>query len=631
MRMRTLLAALGTMLGLQTLRALFPLLVYVLKDRAGLPSTGVGAAALLLFATALAMPPLVARAGAAALPRIALALAAARIGLQAWGGDPAVSLSLAAIGTVAFLAFFAAVSREETPGEHLVLGFVAGALADAVVFALFGTRDLAWGGPGATPLAGLILALTVAVAWHLHRAARDAAEDTVGASAPLGLLAWGPFLYLHLEILGNVARMSARSGFETAASGALLCVGFAGAALIAVALPRRGAIGLLTGALSVAALAGGLLSSERTGALAFPTLLLAQIGAVALLVRSETPCETPRGTAGSALGFGAGFVLFLALFFAHYAGYDLPLPVDRTRVLLAAGGLLAAASLGPRRLRPDEPRPSGAWAMPVVLLAFLPLARPVLFAPAGPPAESAEPDRIRAVTFNLHAGFDERGGWSFDREMASLRAARPDVIALQEVSRGWVINGSADLFELARESLGLAGVPGPSVGSDWGNAVFSRTLPGASSNIALPPRTLPIPRAVTAVDVPLADGSALRVLATHLHHVEGGSGIRDFQATFLAALPEVAGAGGSLLLGDFNAQPDSRCLEILREAGWRDVHDAAGEDPGATFPASAPVRRIDTILFRGGLHLVETRVAADWGSDHRAVLADFAEVPLGQD
>jgi endonuclease/exonuclease/phosphatase family metal-dependent hydrolase len=297
------------------------------------------------------------------------------------------------------------------------------------------------------------------------------------------------------------------------------------------------------------------------------------------------------------------------------------------QVLVVAGVFLAVASAAPRALLPDERPPSGAWALPAVLLAFVPLARLELFPAAAPPEESEEPETIRAVTFNLHQGFDERGGWSFDREMRSLRAARPDVVALQEVSRGWVINGGADLYELARESLGLHGVPGPSVRSDWGNAVFSRTPPGASSNIALPPRTLPIPRAVTSVDVPLTDGSALRVLATHLHHPEADDEIRDFQATFLAALPKVTGAGGSLLMGDFNALPESRCLSVLREAGWTDVH-VPGAGGGETFPASEPVRRIDTILHRGGLRLSTTRVADDWGSDHRAVIADFLATPV---
>jgi endonuclease/exonuclease/phosphatase family metal-dependent hydrolase len=625
MSLRTLLAALGTILGLQTLRALFPLLVYVLKDRVGLPSTTLGAIGVLVFATAFAMPALAARAGAAALPRMALALAAARTGLQVWPGDPAISLALAGVGTVTFLAFLAAVARKETEGEHAVLGFVAGALGDTVIFALFGTRDLAWGGPWADPAAAVLLVVTVSVAWHLHRQAGLEAGETIAAAAPLGLLAWGPFLCLHLELLGNVARLSARSGYETAASGTLAGLGLAAAALVAVAVPRRGAAGVVSGALGAAALAGGLLGADRAGPLAFPTLVLAQTGAIALLVRALTPCEPPRGSAAAAAAHGAGWVLFLALLFAHYAGYDLPLPVDRTQAWLAAGALLAAAALAPRDLRPEEP-PSGAWALPAVLVAFVPLARPELFPAAPAPDESARPGETRAVTLNLHAGFDERGGWSFDREMQSLRAARPDVVALQEVSRGWVINGSADLYELARESLGLHGVPGPSVRSDWGNAVFSRTRPGASSTIALPPRALPIPRAVTSVDVPLEDGSALRVLATHLHHVQADSTVRELQATFLAALPKVTGAGGSLLLGDFNALPGSRCLSILREAGWTDVHGPEAGS-GETFPASDPVRRIDTVLHRGGLRLSAARVAEDWGSDHRAVIADFSTEP----
>jgi endonuclease/exonuclease/phosphatase (EEP) superfamily protein YafD len=79
----------------------------------------------------------------------------------------------------------------------------------------------------------------------------------------------------------------------------------------------------------------------------------------------------------------------------------------------------------------------------------------------------------------------------------------------------------------------------------------------------------------------------------------------------------------ALLLGDFNALPDSECLEVLRVGGWRDVARGEG-DGGATFPSAAPERRIDTILYRGSLRLESAEVAPPWGSDHRAVVADFA-------
>jgi endonuclease/exonuclease/phosphatase family metal-dependent hydrolase len=116
----------------------------------------------------------------------------------------------------------------------------------------------------------------------------------------------------------------------------------------------------------------------------------------------------------------------------------------------------------------------------------------------------------------------------------------------------------------------------------------------------------------------------LRVLATHFHQVDTAGETRDEEAHFLA---ERFGAlGPTLLLGDFNAEPDARCLEILREAGWSDVAGAAARTE-PTFPSAAPERRIDTIFFGSGLVLRSAEVAPAWGSDHRAVVADFAAPP----
>jgi endonuclease/exonuclease/phosphatase family metal-dependent hydrolase len=224
------------------------------------------------------------------------------------------------------------------------------------------------------------------------------------------------------------------------------------------------------------------------------------------------------------------------------------------------------------------------------------------------------------VTFNLHNGFDERGGYSLDRMLDELAAVDADVIALQEVSRGWVINGGADLFELIRTRLGMAAVWGPSVGGDWGNAILAKVPPREILRRSLPPAGLPLPRSVLEVAVPFGPAGSLRVFATHLHHVGAHEEIRDEQSRFLArTLPD---GGPAVLLGDFNALPTDRCFEILAGAGWRDVH--APDAPAApTYPSRAPVRRIDTILVRGPIETVGARVAPPWGSDHRAVRAEI--------
>ena len=229
------------------------------------------------------------------------------------------------------------------------------------------------------------------------------------------------------------------------------------------------------------------------------------------------------------------------------------------------------------------------------------------------------------ISFNLHNGFDELGGCALRAMMSELRASEPDVVALQEVSRGWVINGSMDLYELSREALGMAGVPGPSVATYWGNAVFSRAPIESAVTRRLPPADLPLPRAITDVQITRRDGHSFRLLATHYHHVESDGPIREEHSRFITE--EFAAPEAWVLLGDFNDLPTSRCLSILTRAGWSDV--AAGNEPAAppTFPAEAPKRRIDTILHGPGLVLRDTRVAPPWGSDHRAVIAELNLAP----
>ena len=640
--MRALGVSLGTICGLQLLRALFPLLVFVLRDRLGLSTIALGLVALALFAPAFGMPRSAARGRPdSALGASLLFVAIARGLLSASRFEPIVSLLIAAAGALAFFRLLAGTGRLPSPSGGLGAAgpVLFGALADVALHALAGTRDLHWGGLRSDSASAVLVAASLAIAWRLRGSPADGAADaaaedpdTPGRGGRPGGFVWGPWLFLQLEILGNVARQSARSGLATPASGVTVTAGLALALLIAGAVAartgRRGVVAILaaTAALGLGIAGTGLPLAGRGGIAA---LALAQTGAAVLVARGAgTRSRRPAA-------FGAGILLFLVLLFTHYAGYDLSIPIGRTGVFALGGVALAAAALaaGVRRVesapaaRPTPPPRTLGLALAAALVA-VPLLRPVIL-PAPPLVEPTAPgepvDRpLRIVTFNLHDGFDERGGFAVDRMLRELARTEADVIALQEVSRGWVVNGSADLHELARERLGYHGVAGPSSHLDWGNAIFSRRKPGASRLRPLPPSDLPLPRAVLEVEVPGPgpDGGAIRVFATHLHHREADEDIREVQTRFLAeALPP---AGPAILLGDFNAGPTAPSRAILAAADWRDVQPS-DLPTAATYPSRAPVRRIDTILVRGDLAAVSVRVVPPWGSDHRGVIAEIRQ------
>jgi endonuclease/exonuclease/phosphatase family metal-dependent hydrolase len=685
------LAALAALLGLQAMRALLPLLVYVLRDRFGWPVPLLGAVTLVFFVSAGVAPLSVRRFGPRRVLGGAVALLALSRGLlQLWPGDPWVALVFAALSVQAFLLAVAALSLAPSGSGGWCAGpvppFLFGALVDAAIHALAGTRDLHWSGGllGAAALGPCLLAGGLA----LRVLARPGSERADGSSLPgaLAAFAWGPFLTLHLEWFGNVARLSARTALDTGPSGQMLILGLATGFALAcrVAQARQSLLDRIVPAAAALALFLCSLRATSTGAAALAALWIGQCAGAVLLARAVG--SSPRGRAVSSgrawgLAYGGGLAVFVLLLLAHYGGYDLPLALGKTGAHAVAAVLLAWAALRSRP-RPGagaiadpaaarKARPSGqaafllCWAT-AILIAFVPglrkppptgvaIVRPVdsalltqvllaghlsLRADTAPLEHAlgaGDAGRFRVASFNLHNGFDERGGFGFDAMMAKVAAESLDVIAFQEVSRGWLINGGADLLVLARETLPMYAVSGPTADSDWGNAVFTRIPPTGACNIALPPESLALARAVTVVDLPWdaprplganeAGPARVRVLATHFHHRKREGEIREEQAR--AIVEAVPATEAELLLGDFNALPDSQPLRILVGAGWQDV---AGPDANRaearTNPSREPTRRIDTILFRGSLKLLSAAVAPPWGSDHRAVIADFAPAEL---
>src|SRR4026209_2842734 len=139
---RDFLAAtiLGVVFGLQCLRALFPSLVYILKDRLGVSSIGLAAIGIGLFALAGFAPRWIQKRSLIRAATILTGfLAGLRALLQLWPGDPLGFLVLAAAGSVIFLALLASL-----PPALAARVFLCGASADIALHALRKTEDLHW-------------------------------------------------------------------------------------------------------------------------------------------------------------------------------------------------------------------------------------------------------------------------------------------------------------------------------------------------------------------------------------------------------------------------------------------------------------------------------------------------------
>lgn len=236
-------------------------------------------------------------------------------------------------------------------------------------------------------------------------------------------------------------------------------------------------------------------------------------------------------------------------------------------------------------------------------------------------SDSAEPIRLRVLSYNIHHGEGVDRQLDLDRIARVVTSAKPDLVALQEVDQRVQRTNSVDQPARLAELTGLAIAFGANIdlqGGHYGNAVLSRHAIVATSNHSLPNVDQGEQRGLLAVEVKIPEaGKTLLLLATHLDHrrddrerVESAKMINQLVAEQ---------RGPVILAGDLNDVVGSETLRQL-ELDWQ----RANEQPLATIPVGEPSRQIDFILFRPAerWRVIEVKVLEEAvASDHRAILA----------
>jgi endonuclease/exonuclease/phosphatase family metal-dependent hydrolase len=204
----------------------------------------------------------------------------------------------------------------------------------------------------------------------------------------------------------------------------------------------------------------------------------------------------------------------------------------------------------------------------------------------------------------------------------AIEASGAEVVGLQEVSRGWYVNGSTDMLAWLQRRLRMpyarfAGASDPI----WGNAVLSRLPIVADRVVRLPRQGVPLRRNALLVEVDLGGGRRLHVAVTHLHHTQGPEGTRVRLAQLPVLLDTVAGRPATVLMGDFNARPGSAETALVEQAGLADAFAVGGGGPAdePTWPSNRPNRRIDYIWLSGDLAAGGFTALASTASDHRGL------------
>lgn len=225
---------------------------------------------------------------------------------------------------------------------------------------------------------------------------------------------------------------------------------------------------------------------------------------------------------------------------------------------------------------------------------------------------------MRVMTYNIRLGIQH----GLEPIAARIREQSPDLLAVQEVGRHWIMGPGGDSPRRLSELSGMEHhVFAPSLSyfppSQYGHALLSR-WPIEAPRVVWLPRGTDEPRTLLTATLRTPRG-AVRVVSTHLSHLED----RRLQSPVLLTLAREALADGGpplLIMGDLNESPDDPWITELQR-----LHaDAGAKDDAPTFPAADPERRIDYLLASKG-HWEDVEVIDEASaSDHRPLVASWA-------
>jgi len=631
-----ILPALTLTFGLQFLRGFFPGLVWYLQDAAGAGSMAVAGYAFGAFLMAFLAAGVRRLAG----PRLALWIPAGGLALlrliDQFVTDPAVDLWLALAGTALlglFLPLWVGHLRArggEESGPRFAYGLVLGLALDTAVKGAGLTLDLTWQ-QGIWPLL-IVVGLAALVIWALARETipgREALTEA-GWGEAAGLVILGPYLMLQTFIFQNQGWASEIAGVGPGPGFGLVMLGNLASVIaliwsFSVGHRHRAALGLIGSIYLVLVVLG----ADRPGIAFAAALVLAQgmmgLGVAWLGAVSLRPAKPGLGR--TTLFAGLGLLLFLLLSFIYFVSLILVIPVPREAMMPAAAGIvgLGMVALGfhgrgrrlPRWLDKTALFPANALLLVAVLT----------WAAAGPEPASAIAQGlpVRVLTYNIHSGFNSAGRHDPEAIARVIEETGADIVTLQEVSRGRLIDGATDLPAYLSHRLGLPFVFHGTTDPGWGNAILSRYPIVASGWGRLPLAGTLLERGYLWAEVEVGDPEPLLVIATHLHHIESEHGPRLAQVPVLLEFWD--GRPHTLLMGDLNSGPDFPEMSLIAEAGMVDSWAEAGQGEGFTWPARDPFERIDWIWHSPDLAAREIQVVQSTASDHLGVLATIGAAP----
>jgi endonuclease/exonuclease/phosphatase family metal-dependent hydrolase len=218
---------------------------------------------------------------------------------------------------------------------------------------------------------------------------------------------------------------------------------------------------------------------------------------------------------------------------------------------------------------------------------------------------------VRVATFNIKHGLGGNGRIDLERTAATIRAARADLVALQEVDRNMRRSGRVDQPAVLEELTGLRisfGATLRRAGGEFGLALAGRA-PIEAELLLLPRLDSDEERRAVLV----GRAGAVTLFATHLSLRPETRAVQTLSVAEMAS----AVAGPKVVAGDLNQQRSG--LAPLVAAGL-----APQPERLATIRTRLGWREFDFVLAGGGARVRRAETIERGASDHRLVVAEVA-------
>ncbi len=219
---------------------------------------------------------------------------------------------------------------------------------------------------------------------------------------------------------------------------------------------------------------------------------------------------------------------------------------------------------------------------------------------------------VRVMTYNIRMGYSFDGRFNPQALADDINNSGADIVALNEVDRGWFLNGEHDILGMLSALTDMPYVWAPSAGSLWGNAILSKA-PVNFTESTLLPQTDPIQGVSLKIIVELADGEELGVITAHQQSEKF-----KFSETVVNDAQQLSENGKRpvVMMGDFNMRIGDEELEAISSR----FHNALESDEEIlTFSSKYPVKHIDHIFVTEELISSDILLTDSIASDHRGV------------